>query len=114
MSPELFEAEVKVKTIADGKVTIDPIIFHPDEGGQPADKGAIGEANVCNVEIVNGQIVHTLDRPLSDGKYIARVNEQHRFYTASQHTAQHILSGIAEKQFGLGTTDELITILKHY
>jgi len=103
-SPELFEAEVEVKAIADCKVTIDPIIFHPDEGGQPNDKGAIGEANVCNVEIVNGRIVHTLDKPLSDGKYIARLNKQRRLYTASQHTAQHILSGIAEKQFGLGTT----------
>ena len=103
-SPELFEAEVETKAIADCKVTIEPVIFHPDEGGQPADKGAIGQANVCNVEIIDGRIVHTLDRPLSDGKYIARVDKQHRFYTASQHTAQHILSGIAEKQFGLGTT----------
>jgi len=103
-SPDLFEAEVEVKAIAHCKVTIDPIIFHPDEGGQPSDQGAIGEANVCNVEIINGQIVHTLDRPLSDGKYIARLDRQHRLYTASQHTAQHILSGIAEKQFGLVTT----------
>jgi alanyl-tRNA synthetase len=103
-SPELFETEVEIKAIADCKVTIAPVIFHPDEGGQPADKGAIGQANVCNVEIINGRIVHTLDRPLSDGKYIARVDKQNRLCTASQHTAQHILSGIAEKQFGLGTT----------
>jgi len=89
-SPDVFEAEVEVKAIADPsmrrrmthcKVAIDPIIFHPDEGGQPADKGLIGQANVCNVEINNGQIVHTLDRPLSDGKHIARLNKQHRFYT---------------------------------
>ncbi len=103
-SPKLFEVEVEVKAIADCKVLVDPIIFHPDEGGQPADKGTISQANVCNVEIINGQIVHTLDKPLSDGKHIARVDKQHRLYTASQHTAQHILSGIAEKQFDLGTT----------
>ncbi len=103
-SPELFEAEVKIKAIADCKVAMEPVIFHPDEGGQPADKGTIGQANVCNVEIIDGRIVHTLDRPLSDGKYIARVDKQRRFYTARQHTAQHILSGIAEKQFGLETT----------
>jgi alanyl-tRNA synthetase len=103
-SPELFETEVEVKAIAEAKVTIEPVIFHPEEGGQPADKGTIGQANVCNVEIINGRIVHTLDEPLSDGKYTARVDKQRRFYTASQHTAQHILSGIAEKQFGLETT----------
>jgi len=104
INPELFEAEVEVKTIADCKVTTDPVIFHPDEGGQPADTGTIDKANVTNVEIIDGQIVHTLDMPLSDGKYIASLNKQQRLYTATQHTAQHIISGIAEKQFGLGTT----------
>jgi len=103
-NPDVFEIEVEVKAIADCKVAINPIIFHPDEGGQPADKGTIGGAAVCNVEIVNGQIIHTLDRPLADGKYAARLDKQHRLYTASHHTAQHVLSGIAEKQFGLKTT----------
>ena len=104
MNPELFETEVEVKTISDCKVITDPVIFHPDEGGQPADTGSIEKANVNKVEIINSQIVHTLDKPLSDGKYIARLNKQHRLYTATQHTAQHIISGIAEKQFSLGTT----------
>jgi alanyl-tRNA synthetase len=103
MNPELFEAEVEVKTISDCKVTIDPVIFHPDEGGQPADTGTIGQANVKNVEVINGRIVHTIDKPLADGKYVADVNKQHRLYTATQHTAQHIISGIAEEQFELKT-----------
>ncbi|MHC4244102.1 MAG: alanyl-tRNA editing protein, partial [Planctomycetota bacterium] len=91
-------------TISNCKVTTDPVIFHPDEGGQPADTGTIDKANVKNVEIIDGRIVHTLDKPLVDGKYIARLNKQYRLYTATQHTAQHIISGIAEKQFGLETT----------
>ncbi len=102
-NPELFLTEVEVRAISDRKVTIDPVIFHPDEGGQPADIGSIGQANVQNVEIIDGRIVHTLDEPLTNGKYFASVNKQHRFYTASQHTAQHIISGIAQKQFGLET-----------
>ncbi|OHB80581.1 MAG: hypothetical protein A2Z25_01485 [Planctomycetes bacterium RBG_16_55_9] len=100
----MFEIEVDVKTIDDHKVTIYPVIFHPDEGGQPADKGTIGEAVVRRVEIEDGRIVHTLDRPLGDGKFMARLDREHRLYTATQHTAQHILSGIAEKRFGLKTT----------
>jgi len=103
-NPELFETEVEIKSIAECKVTTDPVLFHPDEGGQPADTGTIDKANVTNVEIINGQIVHSLDIPLNDGKYIARLDKQHRLYTATQHTAQHIISGIAEKQFDLGTT----------
>jgi alanyl-tRNA synthetase len=102
-NPDTFEIEVEVKAIAGCEVTIDPVIFHPDEGGQPADRGTIGQATVRNVDMVDGRIVHTLDGPLTDGKYVARLDKQHRLYTATQHTAQHILSGIAEKQFALRT-----------
>ena len=101
--PDVLEAEVEVTTVEPGKVAIDPILFHPDEGGQPADKGTIGDAAVCDVQVVAGRIIHVLDRPLSDGRHIARVDREHRRHTATQHTAQHILSGIASKQFGLET-----------
>jgi len=102
-NPDVYEVEVEVKSIGDRTVTIEPIVFHPDEGGQPADKGRIGQCDVLNVEIIEGRIVHTLDKPLSDGKYIARVNRQHRLHVARRHTAQHIISGIAEKRFDLRT-----------
>ncbi|MHC4630542.1 MAG: alanyl-tRNA editing protein [Planctomycetota bacterium] len=102
-NPEVYETEVEVKSIDDRKVTIDPIVFHPDEGGQPADRGTIGQANVLKVEITEGQIVHTLDKPLNNGRYVASVNKEHRLHSASQHTAQHIISGIAQRQFDLRT-----------
>ncbi len=101
--PDVFETEVEVVTVGPNQVTIDPIVFHPDEGGQPADRGVIGEAVVKDVQVVDGKIVHTLDRPLVDGKYVARLDKERRLYTATQHTAQHILSGIAASQFGLET-----------
>ena len=102
-NPDVYEIEVEVKAIGDCTVTIEPIVFHPDEGGQPADKGSIGQCDVLNVEIVEGRIVHTIDKPLSDGKYIARVDSRHRLHVARRHTAQHIISGIAGKRFGLRT-----------
>ena len=101
--PDVFEAEVQVTTIESGKVVIDPVLFHPEEGGQPADKGVIGDAAISEVRVVAGRVVHTLDRPLPDGRYIARVDKERRLHTATQHTAQHILSGIAAQQFGLQT-----------
>ncbi len=101
--PDVFEAEVEVVTVGPSKVTINPIIFHPDEGGQPADRGMIGDALVKDVQVVDGTVVHTLDRPLADGRYVARLDKERRLYTATQHTAQHILSGIAASQFGLET-----------
>ena len=102
-NPDDCEVEVDVISIGENTVTINPIVFHPDEGGQPADKGRIGESEVLNVEIIEGRIIHTLDKPLSDGTYIACVDQQHRLHVARRHTAQHIISGIAVKRFDLKT-----------
>jgi alanyl-tRNA synthetase len=102
-NPDIYEIEVEAKSVGDCKVTIEPIVFHPDEGGQPADKGMIDQSEVLNVEIIDGRIVHTLDKPLNDGKYIARLDRRHRLSVARRHTAQHIISGIAEKRFDLKT-----------
>lgn len=102
-NPDVYEIEVEVKSIGGRRVTIDPIVFHPDEGGQPADKGTIGESNVLSVEIIKGELVHTLDKPFDNGRYIASVDREHRLHSARQHTAQHIISGIAERQFDLRT-----------
>ncbi|MCL5280785.1 MAG: hypothetical protein M1376_12865 [Planctomycetes bacterium] len=101
--PDVLETEVEVVTVGPNQVTIDPILFHPEEGGQPADRGAIGEALIKDIQVVDGKIVHTLDRPLANGRYVARVDKERRLYTATQHTAQHILSGIAAAQFSLET-----------
>jgi alanyl-tRNA synthetase len=102
-NPDVYEIEVEVEAVGDCRVAINPIVFHPDEGGQRPDRGTIGEANVVAVEIVEGRIVHTLDRPLNNGKYIACVDKEYRLQSARQHTAQHIISGIAEKRFDLKT-----------
>jgi alanyl-tRNA synthetase len=102
-NPDIYEIEVEVKSVGDCRVTIEPVVFHPDEGGQPADKGRIGESEVLTAEVIDGRIVHTLDKSLSDGNYVARVDRQHRLRVARRHTAQHIISGIAEKRYGLKT-----------
>lgn len=101
--PDVFETQVEVTVLGPNKVAIEPILFHPDEGGQPADKGFIGEAVVCDVQLMQGAVEHTLDRPLPAGRYVARVDKERRLRTAGQHTAQHILSGIAARKFGLAT-----------
>lgn len=101
--PDVFETQVEVTVLGPNKVAIEPILFHPDEGGQPADAGFIGEAVIREVKVVQGKVEHMLDRPLQDGRYAARVDRERRLCTAGQHTAQHILSGIAAGRFGLAT-----------
>jgi len=103
-NPGVYETAVEIKSVGDCKVTANPVVFHPNEGGQPADRGSIGGADVINVEIVDGRIIHALSENLRDGRYVAKVDRQHRLNTAGQHTAQHIISGIAESRFELKTT----------
>ncbi len=102
--PDTLEMDVDVVSVDEQAVTTDPILFHPDEGGQPADLGTIGPASVINVEVLDGRVVHRLDRPVASGRYFARVDRQRRIHTAGHHTAQHIISGLAERRFGLQTT----------
>ncbi|NQV31883.1 MAG: hypothetical protein HQ515_04270 [Phycisphaeraceae bacterium] len=101
--PTLCELEVDVKALDDHTITIDPILFHPEEGGQPADKGSVGDATILGVNSVDGLIILSLDKPLETGKHLACLDRAHRVHTASQHSAQHILSGLAEADFDLKT-----------
>jgi alanyl-tRNA synthetase len=101
--PACCELEVDVTALNDHKITIHPNLFHPDEGGQPADTGTVGGATVLSVDVMDGQIVLSLDTPLEGGKHMACVDRAHRMHTASQHSAQHILSGLAETRSDLKT-----------
>ncbi|NTU61571.1 MAG: alanyl-tRNA editing protein, partial [Caldiserica bacterium] len=102
-NPFVFEAEVELSQIDGAQFTINPIIFHPDEGGQPPDRGMIGDANIIKIEARDGQAVITLDKPLALGKYKAIIESSNRIVQSRRHTAQHVISGIAEKQMGLTT-----------
>lgn len=103
-NPLVFETEVELSQIDGSQCTINPIVFHPDEGGQPPDKGTIGDANIIKIEAKDGQAIITLDKPLSSGKYLAKIEQENRISQSQRHTAQHVISGIAEKKMGFATT----------
>ncbi len=65
--PEVYHTEVEVEVIGDGKVVVEPVIFHPDEGGQPPDGGRIGQSEVLGVDVEGGQVVIRLDKPIEPG-----------------------------------------------
>lgn len=80
---------------------LDRTAFFPEGGGQPADTGVIGFADVADVHEKNGVIFHTVSRPLSAGaNVLCGVNWDRRFRHMQQHTGEHIVSGIAHRLFG--------------
>ena len=101
--PDVCEIDVDVKVISGNLVKITPIVFHPDEGGQPADVGSIGDIKVLKVEVFNDDVFLTLERPLNEGTHKAIIDRQHRMDMSTQHTAQHIISAIAESSLSAQT-----------
>ena len=102
-----FEAEVVACEEINGKdkksyeVILDQTLFFPEEGGQSPDMGTINDMEVCDVQIRDQVIRHTMDEPIAVGtKVKGKVDWQHRFYNMQQHTGEHIFSGIVHNRFG--------------
>ena len=113
MTEKLYYQNVYRKTFAarvlrcepkDGKwlTVLDRTAFYPEGGGQPADTGVLNLVNVLDVHERGGEIVHTTDRPLPVGSVVTGgVNWARRFRLMQQHTGEHIVSGLANRLFGV-------------
>ncbi|MFB3904925.1 MAG: alanine--tRNA ligase-related protein [Acidobacteriota bacterium] len=84
-------------------VVLRDTVFYPEGGGQPCDRGWINEVRVNAVRQENGQIRHYLDGSVERGKVLAKVDWLRRYDHMQQHTAQHLLTAIAQDRFGWST-----------
>jgi alanyl-tRNA synthetase len=100
-----FTAEVEAVGEHAGKpaVLLRETCFYPEGGGQPADHGTIGPAQVVDVQDAAGEIWHVLDRPLEPGTYPAAVDDERRRDHMQQHSGQHLLSRCFENLIGVPT-----------
>jgi Ser-tRNA(Ala) deacylase AlaX len=83
---------------------LEDTIFYPEGGGQPADRGWLGEIPVLDVRRHEGRIHHLLERPAAPGSVEARIDWARRFDHMQQHTAQHLLTAVTLARFGWWTT----------
>ncbi|MEH7305761.1 alanyl-tRNA editing protein [Neobacillus drentensis] len=98
-------------------VVLNQTAFYPTGGGQPHDFGTLTDRNVLNVEEIDGEIRHYLDRPLDDvgEEVIGKIDWERRLDHMQQHAGQHILSAafdhlFAYKTVGFHLGAELLTI----
>ncbi|WP_317854308.1 alanyl-tRNA editing protein [Chakrabartyella piscis] len=81
-------------------VTLKETYFYPEGGGQPSDKGFVGNAVVLDVREKNEQILHILDRAVAVGDHLdCTIDWENRFDLMQNHSGEHILSGIICKQY---------------
>lgn len=101
--------EAKLVTVIDGKeqtvdgfeVILDDTILFPEGGGQPYDQGLINTSKVYQVKRVADKAVHFVDKPLTEGEEVRQyVNWERRFDHMQQHSGQHLISAVIERDFG--------------
>ena len=98
-----FEATVTACTENKGKfdLTLDQTAFFPTGGGQPHDDGEIDGAVVFDVYEKDGEIYHTVARPIEVGKkVVCEIDFEKRFMLMQNHSGEHIVSGIINKKYG--------------
>ncbi len=83
------------------EIVLDQTIFFPEGGGQYADTGVLGDANVLDVQEKEDVIFHYTDKELKAGtEVVGTINYAERFSKMQQHTGEHIVSGIVHRTFG--------------
>lgn len=86
-------------------VQLEDTVLYPEGGGQPSDRGWIGEMSVLDVHRRSGRIVHVMERPLPEGaEVVVRLDWDRRFDHMQQHTAQHVLTVLASEHLDWTTT----------
>jgi Ser-tRNA(Ala) deacylase AlaX len=101
------ELETEVLASGDGDqpwVVLADTALYPEGGGQPGDRGWIGEVAVVDTIKREGRTVHLVEAPVAVGPVQVRLDWQRRFDHMQQHTAQHLLTAIAEDHHGWTTT----------
>jgi len=99
-----FEATVlECESVKNGYALIlDRSAFFPEGGGQAADTGFIGQAEVFDVQEKAGQHIHYTTAPLTAGqKYSCRIDWEKRLRRMQNHSGEHIVSGLVHSYFGL-------------
>ena len=101
-----LETEIVAVGAEDGRpfAVLADTVLYPEGGGQPSDRGTLGSIAVVDVQRREGGIRHYVERPVNPGQATVRLDWARRFDHMQQHTAQHLLTAVANDTFGWPTT----------
>lgn len=97
-------------------VVLDKTAFFPEGGGQDADKGKMGEADILDVQIKNDVVYHKVNKAFNENEKVdCTLDWETRFSRMQNHTGEHIVSGVIHSLFGYNNVgfhmnDTLVTL----
>ena len=102
---DMLDFSAVVKTCAQREngyvVTLDQTAFFPEGGGQGADHGTLGGAQVLDAHDVHGEVEHLVSAPLAIGSEVhGHVDAARRLDMMQQHSGEHMFSGLVHGLFG--------------
>lgn len=113
INPPDFDATVTA--ISEGIIELNKTFYYPKGGGQPADKGIItNESFQCNVHDVSKKdaVLHHIEDEegqLNVGDLIrCSIDTNWRNQLSAMHTAQHLISALANEEWGADTVGNQI------
>jgi alanyl-tRNA synthetase len=94
-----FEARVVAVEPAEGRfrVHLDRTAFYPESGGQPSDRGTLGDRPILDVVDESDSIVHLMEANPTGETVKGTIDWTRRFDHMQQHTGQHVLSAAFER-----------------
>ena len=108
--------ETRIHAIDGSNVLLDSTYCYPRGGGQPGDTGLLSSENAeseINEVLPGDMILHPIENPelFETGDYvICQIDVARRNAHALMHTAQHIVSAIAEDLWGAETVGNQLTV----
>ncbi|WP_256297457.1 alanyl-tRNA editing protein [Haloarchaeobius salinus] len=98
--PYTTRFETTVTGVDGREVRLETSYFYAESGGQPSDRGTVGDVPVVDVQHRHGEHVHTLaEEPAFDegSAVLCEVDWTFRMYCMRAHTASHVLYGAARR-----------------
>ncbi|CAH0584525.1 unnamed protein product [Chrysodeixis includens] len=112
---ELIVDYGKISNFEGYKVTLENTILFPAGGGQPHDVGWLNETEVLQVLRKGEEALHFVKEPLAEGTIVhQRLDWDRRFDHMQQHSGQHLLSAILEKEHNMPTTSWWLGVDESY
>ncbi len=117
--PAVTSFETTIERKPEHGVVLSETYFYPEAGGQPADRGQLGNNAVLAVQERDGEVIHTLDGSIDyevGDQITGQIDPTYRRYCQRAHSASHVLYGAARRLFeqlgygGFNIGDEKIRV----